>query len=242
MDRNQFIKEMVNACGDQMAKAGLLTSVGIAQAILETGWGSSSLYNVAHNCHGLNNYHDEVTKGYSSIGMRVPQEQKDGRWTYSIENMCAFTSDAQSFECLVRWYTMRSKYKELIGCTDYKKFCSIIQGKFATDSHYAEKLIKIIEDYNLTQYDSDQKAPEEEELHYWVQTGAYSKLDYARAAVGAIKSHGIDALILYDGTYYRIQTGAFIFKANAEKVVAALMRAGFSSYIRTEAIPGEVVT
>ncbi len=46
------------------------------------------------------------------------------------------------------------RYKEVIGETDYKKACYAIKAAgYATDLDYAEKLIKIIEQYNLTEFD-----------------------------------------------------------------------------------------
>ena len=42
--QKHFISSIVKAIGDKCNKAKILNSVVIAQAILETGWGTSELY------------------------------------------------------------------------------------------------------------------------------------------------------------------------------------------------------
>lgn len=170
MNEKQFIENVANIIGDKPQKAKLLKSVFIAQACLESGLGQSELYIKAYNMFGLNNYHDEVSKIYGTYKLKVPQEV-NGKWIYKYEDMAKHKNLTECVEHLVRWYTMRDKYKTLIGCTNYKTFCNFLTGKYATDSHYGEKLISIIERYNLTSYD-DVK-PESKTLHT-IQLGQYS--------------------------------------------------------------------
>lgn len=128
----------------------VLPSVVIAQAILESGWGTSELSKV-NNIFGLNNYHDGYTVNAEDYPLSVPQEH-NGKITYSVENMCKFNSLLDCILTLEKWYT-RPKYKDITANVNYKYQCNFLQGRYATDSHYANKLISIIEKYDLTKYD-----------------------------------------------------------------------------------------
>ena len=84
---------------------------------------------------------------------------------------------AESVEHLMRWYTIREKYKPIIGNTDYKKVCNFLTGKYATDSQYGKKLIILIERYGLTAYDKPKTNTTKKEVK--IQVGLYVNLDYA---------------------------------------------------------------
>ena len=174
--QKQFISSIVRAIGDKCNKAKILNSVVIAQAILETGWGTSELYKKYNNAFGLNNYFDEVSKQYDFVKISVPQEV-NGKIVYNAEYMAKHKSVAESVEHLMRWYTIREKYKPIIGNTDYKKVCNFLTGRYATDSQYGKKLIILIENYGLAAYDKPKAVTPKKEVK--IQVGLYVNLDYA---------------------------------------------------------------
>ena len=143
---------------------GVNPSVVIAQAILESGYGTSKLskYN---NIFGLNNYNDGYLVNAGYVLIEVPQE-KNGKLYYNYERMATFDNLMDCIKCLKKWYT-RSKYIEPLreaGNDSTRQIIAIKNCGYATDSNYVSKIVDIIKRYNLTQYDS----------LYTIQCGAYS--------------------------------------------------------------------
>lgn len=143
---------------------GVNPSVVIAQAILESGYGTSKLskYN---NIFGLNNYNDGYLINAGFVVIEVPQE-KNGKLYYNYERMATFNNLMDCIKSLKKWYT-RPKYIEPLreaGNDSTKQITAIKNCGYATDSEYVAKIVRIISDWNLKQYDS----------LYTIQCGAYS--------------------------------------------------------------------
>ena len=143
---------------------GVNPSVVIAQAILESGYGTSKLskYN---NIFGLNNYNDGYLVNAGYVLIEVPQE-KNGKLYYNYEKMATFENLMDCIKSLKKWYT-RSKYIEPLreaGSDSTRQITAIKKSGYATDSGYVAKIVDIIKRHNLKQYDS----------LYTIQCGAYS--------------------------------------------------------------------
>lgn len=143
---------------------GVNPSVVIAQAILESGYGTSKLskYN---NIFGLNNYNDGYLINAGSVVIEVPQE-KNGKLYYNYEKMATFENLIDCIKSLKKWYT-RPHYITALkeaGTDSTKQIVAIKNSGYATDSGYIDKIINIISRFNLTQYDWD----------YSIQCGAYT--------------------------------------------------------------------
>lgn len=142
---------------------GVNPSVVIAQAILESGYGTSHLAK-KNNIFGLNNYHDGYLINAGDILIEVPQE-KDGIIYYQKEYMAKFDDLMDCIKSLKKWYT-RPKYIEPLreaGSDSSRQITAIKNCGYATDSGYVAKIVRIISDWNLKQYDSV----------YTIQCGAY---------------------------------------------------------------------
>lgn len=142
---------------------GVNPSVIIAQAILESGFGTSKLakYN---NIFGLNNYNDGYLVNAGYILIEVPQEKK-GILHYNYEKMATFDNLMDCIKSLKKWYT-RPKYINPLraaGSDSIKQITAIKNCGYATDSKYVDKIVDIIKRFNLTQYDAV----------YTIQCGAY---------------------------------------------------------------------
>ena len=143
---------------------GVNPSVVIAQAILESGYGTSHLAK-KNNIFGLNNYHDGYLINAGDILIEVPQE-KDGIVYYQKEYMAKFDDLMDCIKSLKKWYT-RPKYIEPLreaGSDSTRQITAIKNCGYATDSGYVAKIVRIISDWNLKQYDT----------LYTIQCGAYS--------------------------------------------------------------------
>lgn len=143
---------------------GVNPSVVIAQAILESGYGTSKLskYN---NIFGLNNYNDGYLVNAGYVLIKVPQE-KNGKLYYNYEKMATFDNLMDCIKSLKKWYT-RPKYIEPLRearADSTKQITAIKNCGYATDSKYVNKIVDIIKRHNLTQYDS----------LYTIQCGAFS--------------------------------------------------------------------
>lgn len=157
MDKNEFINSIKQGALKGQKDYGILSSLTIAQAILESGWGSSELSQKANNLFGI--------KAFSSWnGKRITMsttEWYNGQKTVVNADFRVYDSFNESIEDHNKLLT-NQRYDEVRVCKDYKTACkSIYECGYATDPGYAEKLIKIIEQnklYNLDNMGLDQEA------------------------------------------------------------------------------------
>lgn len=174
---------------------GVNPSVVIAQAILESGYGTSKLskYN---NIFGLNNYNDGYLVNAGYVLIEVPQE-KNGKLYYNYERMATFNNLMDCIKSLKKWYT-RPKYIEPLREArndSIKQITAIKNCGYATDSGYIDKIVDIIKRHNLTQYDS----------LYTIQCGAYSIEDNAIAEVKRLnKLFKTNQFYIDYSNYYRV--------------------------------------
>lgn len=174
---------------------GVNPSVVIAQAILESGYGTSHLAK-KNNIFGLNNYHDGYLVNAGSIIIEVPQE-KDGLVYYQKEEMAIFDDLMDCIKSLKKWYT-RPKYIEPLreaGSDSTRQITAIKNCGYATDSGYIAKIVRIISDWNLKQYD----------ILYTIQCGAYSIEANANAEVKRLnKLFKTNQFYVDYSDYYRV--------------------------------------
>ena len=164
-----FIETIGAMARDDMAKTGILACITIAQAILESGWGKSELAVNAYNLFGMKKSLSGNTwsgstwggKSYSKLTQEVYTSgpavvRADFRayesWAESVGDHSAYLAGAKNGS--------RFRYAGLVGCTDYKKAAQIIKdGDYATAPDYVEKLCRLIEQYNLTEWNSVAAVP-----------------------------------------------------------------------------------
>lgn len=145
---NAFIEKIKDGAISAQKKYGVLASLTIAQAILETGWGKAS---VGNNIFG-------IKAGGSWTGNAISAKTQEWNgWAYEtiIAAFRAYTSIAASIEDHAALLAGNNRYRNIIGCMDYKQACRYVQADgYATDPHYADKLISIIESNGLHQFDA----------------------------------------------------------------------------------------
>ncbi len=120
-------------------------SITLAQGILESGAGQSELARKSNNHFGIKCHSDwRGGRVYHDDDLRGECFRKYGRVEESYEDHAHFLVD-------------RPRYAPLfeLTITDYKGWARGLQKcGYATDKAYANKLIKMIEDYELYRYDS----------------------------------------------------------------------------------------
>jgi len=167
----QFIDYIGNSARKLAANNDLYASVMIAQAMVESGWGTSGLASSPnYNLFGIKGDY----KG-SSVNMGTQEDDGTGN-LYSISsNFRKYPSYKESLEDYVSllrggtsgnsqiyagtWKSNTSSY------TDATKY---LTGRYATDTTYGDKLNSVIEKYNLTQFDT---ATTEKDTTYTVAQG-----------------------------------------------------------------------
>jgi len=129
-----------------------LPSVAIAQAALETGWGSSSLMTKAHAYYGIKAGSNWTGKVYSS----KTQECYDGvNMTTITDTFRAYDSVEESVRDYFDLICKTERYKNARDKKDARTCITAIKNAgYATDPNYINNVMSIINSYNLTKYDS----------------------------------------------------------------------------------------
>ncbi|WP_283584440.1 LysM peptidoglycan-binding domain-containing protein [Limosilactobacillus urinaemulieris] len=145
----QFIQSVAQGAIDGWNQYRVLPSITVAQAILESGWGQSSLSTSAHNLFGIKGSYN----GHSVV-MRT-REVYGGRSVYVNANFRAYANNSESVTDHGRFLNVNSRYRNLLGDTNYVSVANKLrQDGYATDPSYASSLINLVRTYNLTQLDS----------------------------------------------------------------------------------------
>ena len=132
-------------------KKWILPSVCIAQAALETGWGTSDMMVKAHAYFGIKAGTSWKGKVYSS----KTKECYDGSTFTTITDLFrAYDNLEESVEDYYELITSLGHYAFACNQTD-SQICiqAIWDGGYTTDPDYVKQVMAIINQYNLTQYD-----------------------------------------------------------------------------------------
>lgn len=169
MTEKEFISYIGALAAEDMKKTGILASITAAQAILESGYGSSELAQNANNLFGMKANLSGNTWPSEWDGQTYTKdtgEQKPSGEYYtvtavfrkyadhaaSIKDHSDYLAGAKNGSAL--------RYEGIVGERDYTTAAKSLRGGgYATSIDYVSKLCNIIEKWNLTQY--DQKEGEE---------------------------------------------------------------------------------
>ena len=157
---DDYINTFAAIAQDDMKSYGIPASITIAQGILESGSGKGELARKTNNhfgikCHtgweGDYDYHDDDEKGECFRKYNHPM--------YSFRDHSLFL-------------TTRGRYSFLfdLGSKDYKGWAKgLRKAGYATDPKYPQKLIYLIEKYNLHKFDGKHKAEPRSPKEYVVK-------------------------------------------------------------------------
>ncbi|KEH90707.1 hypothetical protein Z965_11600 [Clostridium novyi A str. BKT29909] len=151
MDQIEFINTIKDAAIETQKKYGIFASVTISQAILESGWGTSTLAQQYNNLFGIKALRDWTgetvnldTKEYTNDGIiTVKQPFRIYKsWRESILDHAKFLK--------AKWYTEAGVFK----ATNYlEQIKAIVVGGYCSAPDYIEKIIEIVKKYNLNKFD-----------------------------------------------------------------------------------------
>ena len=151
MTNQEFIEQIAAYVKKYAASYGILVhSPIIAQAILESGWGKSKLAATYHNYFGLKCGTKWTGK---SVNLTTQEEYEPGTLTTIKDNFRVYDSMEEGVKGYFEFIQL-SRYQNLKGITDPRTYLETIKADgYATSSEYVENNMKLVEQYNLTQYD-----------------------------------------------------------------------------------------
>ena len=141
-----YIEKYKEVAKENMVRTGIPASITLGQALLESGAGTGPLSVQANNHFGIK-CHVEWT------GPSI-------KYTDDEENECfrKYDDPSQSFKDHSYFLTSRPRYAELFEFQkdDYKSWAYGLKAAgYATDSKYPDKLITLIEKYQLNRFDAE---------------------------------------------------------------------------------------
>lgn len=122
----------------------------IAQAIQESGWGRSKLSEKYFNFFGMKC--GSKWKG-RSVNLATTEEYSPGITTAIKDNFRVYTNTEEGVKGYFDFIQLE-RYKGLKGVTDPLKYMETLKAAgYATESSYVSDIMKIIQQYNLTEFD-----------------------------------------------------------------------------------------
>ena len=155
--QQQFINQIAPHAQSVANANDLYASVMMAQAILESAWGQSTLAQAPnYNLFGIKGSYNGQTVYMNTL------EFLNGQWVTKNEPFRRYPSFAESFmdnARTLRNVSFQSGVYYYAGAwksntTSYRDATAWLTGRYATDPNYATSLNRIIETYGLTQYDT----------------------------------------------------------------------------------------
>lgn len=150
--QNKFLNDVAEFAKVVANENDLYASVMIAQAILETGWGSSKLSSAPyHNLFGIKGSYQG-----NSVVMNTREETPNGVSYYINDGFRAYPSYKESLYDYVNLIKGKDLYKGAwkSNTNSYQDATKHLTGRYATATNYNVALNRIIQQYNLTQYDT----------------------------------------------------------------------------------------
>ena len=149
-DRQALIDQFGTSAQKAAADKDLYASVMVAQALLETGFGSSGLSQAPYyNLFGVKEY------GNDPAVQMATKEYLNGQWTTENASFAAYNSYEESFvdhADLLHTEAYKTSWKSQ--AADYQTAANALTGHYATDPDYGTKLISMIETYDLARFDN----------------------------------------------------------------------------------------
>jgi flagellum-specific peptidoglycan hydrolase FlgJ len=143
---HQYIDDFKETAKSNMKEYGVPASITLAQGILESGVGTGSLSQQANNHFGI-----KCHKEWNGPSVLYDDDASD-------ECFRKYQDPSESYRDHSLFLTSRSRYDFLFDLPsgDYKAWAKgLKKAGYATDPKYPDKLISLIERYDLHQYDEE---------------------------------------------------------------------------------------
>lgn len=147
--QSEFINKVLEGATKSYKEYGILPSITIAQAILESGWGQSGLTQKANNLFGIKAF------GWSgaTIDMLTKEYDSNGGEFYVTATFRAYSSWGDSIDDHSK-VLLQPNFSGVKAAKDYREAAYALRdGGYATDPAYPDLIISVIDMYSLYQYD-----------------------------------------------------------------------------------------
>lgn len=159
-----YIEKYHEAAVREMTDYGIPASITLAQGLLESAAGTSTLATIANNHFGIKCGDDWEGETYFKV-----DDDKDKNGNLKRSCFRKYESAAESFADHSEFLAGQRKEQRYgflftqLGPTDYKNWARGLQSAgYATAKDYADNLIDLIERYNLQQYDQENDRSDDE--------------------------------------------------------------------------------
>ena len=151
--QKEFFNKILPLAQQVSKNTGIVTSVMLAQAILESAWGTSRLATEANNLFGIKS--DALWRG--EVLKVETKEFRDGKTVTEEKLFRSYASIADSLNDYGAFFTSTpwrtQNYAKFVQSKDYQSAVTNLQASgYATDPAYGEKLKSLIERYRLDRY------------------------------------------------------------------------------------------
>jgi len=143
----------------EMNRTGIPASIKLAQGLLESDWGRSELAVYANNHFGI-----KCGGSYQGDGFYHEDDDYDNKGNLIESCFRKFDHPMNSYMAHSDFLMNNQRYGFLFDydATDYRSWANgLRKAGYATDKKYPQKLIKIIEKYELYKYDTFTETEEE---------------------------------------------------------------------------------
>lgn len=150
--KRAFIKAIAPEAQAMQRQYKVKASITMAQAILESNWGTSGLATQYHNLFGIKG------EGPDSKELTT-KEYTNGKWVVIRGRFKVYDSWSDSIKDHTQLMMNGTQYKKdnyqnVVDAKTYEEAAKALQkDNYATDPDYANKLINVIKTYNLDKYD-----------------------------------------------------------------------------------------
>ena len=154
IDQEQAFIDKISAYAKVLqSEYGVLPSISIAQAILETNWGNSELSEKYNNFYGIKGS-EEANTVLMNTKEFVDEEwiEINGRFRIYESWQDSMNAHTKLFVEGTTWNPQQ--YAAVLAADNYRDAAFALQASgYATDPTYPEKLIELIQQYKLDQFD-----------------------------------------------------------------------------------------
>lgn len=153
VSKEDFIDRISPHSKELQSSYGVLPSIIIGQAILESNWGQSTLASKYNNLFGIKAYGEQ-----KKVNLET-KEFINEEWIVIQGDFRVYDTWEESMNDHTRLFingvTWNPRlYENVLLAKNYKEAAQALQDAgYATDPTYAEKVIHVIESYDLDQYD-----------------------------------------------------------------------------------------
>jgi hypothetical protein len=149
---SNYVSQYKDLAIEEQLRTGIPASIKLSMGLLESSFGQSRLATEANNHFGIKWWN--VNDGAAFVEAMDDDTDKAGNPTPS--KFVKFSSAEESYRKHSEFLMTRARYRVLFNYdrSDYRSWAEGLKAcGYATAPDYAEKLIRIIEKYNLAQFD-----------------------------------------------------------------------------------------